>query len=61
MKSHLGNNSNQDLLSPRRERIEVRGDMICTSTPTLASVASRTDLPRPKGEGIGESVFMVRG
>jgi hypothetical protein len=29
-------------LSPRRERIDVRGDMIWTSTPTLT-------LPRQKG------------
>jgi hypothetical protein len=50
----LENNSTQYLLSPRRERIEVRVDMIWTSTPTLA-------LPRPKGEGIGNSIFMVRG
>jgi len=53
-KRGIENNSNQYLFSPRRERIEVRRNMIRTSTPTLA-------LPRPTGEGIRESIFMVRG
>jgi len=52
MKDYLENNSTQCLLSPRRERIEVRGYMIwtSTSTPTLA-------LPRRRGRGIGGNQF----
>jgi len=38
------------LLSPRRERIEVRGAMIWISTPTLA-------LPRRRGRSIGVNQF----
>jgi hypothetical protein len=50
MSNYLENNSTQCLLSPRRERIEVRGDMIRTSTPTLTFTPS-------KGEGIGGNQF----
>jgi hypothetical protein len=48
----LENNLSQYLLSPLWERIEVRGAMIWTSTPTLS-------LPHPKGEGIGKPIFIV--
>ena len=38
----LENNTTKYLLSPRRERIEVRGDMVWRSTPTFALWSSRT-------------------
>jgi predicted AlkP superfamily phosphohydrolase/phosphomutase len=50
---YVENNPKKYLLSPRWERIEVRGDRIWIFTPTLT-------LPPQRGRGKMESIFIVR-